>query len=44
MIECPKCGSLQIEQTMHRGYNYLVCINCYTLMDYDGKLEEGDSE
>ena len=45
MIECPRCGSMQIEQTMHKGYNYLECVNCGALMDYDGKLtKEGDSE
>ena len=36
---------MQIEQTMHRGYNYLECVNCGALMDYDGKLiKECDSE
>lgn len=41
-IECPKCKSMQIEQTMHRGYNYLYCENCGSLLDYDGNIVELD--
>lgn len=38
MIECPKCKSMQISETMRGGYNYLYCENCRSLLDYEGNV------